>query len=310
MVDHVEFEFEKEQYDKLKKYLTNPRKKYSRTAYDIKLKNKYIIIEIKDCECYVLIDDAISFYKFMEENDIDCNFEDYSYETLINNNRLDVYEYFVKYEQHYYLHFCGAIRLMNMDAVKILLEYANDIYDTYNILVKYYSKCSIDIIELFLDKIKDNPDMDYWDYRKLLCALIKEDDPEILKLCVNKDIDVRNFSGDLFDVVFSEGLINVAEYLVNIGCSIETDHYGYIKYWADRDRYDMVDFLFKEYGNDLEQEWLDQMLLNSEKYSEDIIQLFIDNGADINKYGPKLYKKLRQNKNYELAKYIKKMLDD
>lgn len=114
----------------------------------------------------------------------------------------------------------------------------------------------------------------------------------------------------MFEIMLDQELINVIAYLLEIDCNIDLDLLYYIEHWVSKNRFDIVELLFRMYKGDFDQEWLDNLLSNLEKYSEDIVQLLIDNGADINKYGKKLYRKAKQNKNYELAKYIKNFLDD
>ena len=88
----------------------------------------------------------------------------------------------------------------------------------------------------------------------------------------------------------------------------------YFKRAADLGRVEMVKFLFDEFfidAFDVDQEWIDNIFLNSEKYSTEVVQLFIENGANIEKYGKKLYIKAKKNNNYHnnnyhLAEYLKK----
>ena len=301
--------------------MTSGKSDESGTKCIIKFKNKDICIKVghsdrcynchisRYCRCvYVSINDAISFHKFLEKKNICCVFD--SYDTLIENKRLDIYEYFLENSlvDYEYL-FCYAFVWSNMDVVKILLDYA-DPDDIYEALVDYCSKCDIGIIKLFLDKVSNYPIFKERTHEQLLHNIIKEDDPQLLKLCLKYDIDLDRYFDDLLEIALEKGLINIAEYLSRFNYGVSTDPDGYIKYWAKKDRPDMVEFLFKLYEGCFGQEWLDKRLLNSEKYSEEVVQLFIDNGADIEKYGKQLYKKARKNKNFDLARYIKDMLDE
>ena len=83
---------------------------------------------------------------------------------------------------------------------------------------------------------------------------------------------------DIIDEAIYNNYIRIVRYLANEDITFCTDPEGYIKYSAKLNRIEMIEFLFDKFYIDI--------------FYDD--QIFIDNGANIKKYGKKLYIKAKK----------------
>ena len=80
------------------------------------------------------------------------------------------------------------------------------------------------------------------------------------------------------------------------------DFENYLLRYVQTDQIRIVELIFQMCK--FEQKWLDNALIVAYKSDVDMVQQLIDNGANIDKYGKKLYRKAKKHKNKKLANFL------
>lgn len=122
---------------------------------------------------------------------------------------------------------------------------------------------------------------------------------------MDNDIDIDKYYDELIEIALGDGLVSVAEFIAE-RYDVCTDPEGYLKYHSNKNNTEMVEFMFNNF--DFEQKWIDNLFINSQKYCIDVVQIIIDNGANLEKYGKQLRDKAKENENYHLANYLKEII--
>lgn len=313
MIDFVTFHIKRKCYDKFKKYIIGNKK--------IMLsENDFIdILFLHNFSGYIRIDipinNMIKFGKLLVKKNImgKIFYDSELTETLLTHNLVDSLKYLIENTSVDHTDLLkDACKLSNKNTINFLLERLTNI-DTFKIFVSECSNNNIEVIELFLEHLKDDEDDNNDFIRNIndfdnIQEFIKCDNQLILKIIASYGMDIASLykhnRDDLLRQAITNNLINSADFLLDNGADIDLDYYD-IEYCAKLNYIEAIDFLLDNYIC-LDQEYIDDLFISSINYSTEMIQLLIDNGANIKKYGKKVYNRAKKINNYHVMDYFKK----
>lgn len=280
---------------------------------DIIIKNENYGIEVMKCSnkirLTILLNDAKRIHKCLRKKDIEI-IPDYDIcNLLLEIDDTKSLKYFMKYfmEHKYYYYYDlplkRACKLKNYEAIRILMYYS-EYRQICDILVKKCADLNEKITKILLKKLVCAKYLENKDYEKILCSSIKNDEIERMKLIFEycEDIELKDYYNELLETALENELEKISEYLLGCNICIHAELEYYVIKYANTDNYNMVEILFKV--DDYDPKWLNDTFIKLEKCSVDIVQLFIDKGANIEKYGKILCDKAKKCKNRELVKYL------
>lgn len=301
----------------MKKYvIQQDGKKY------IKIKNQFIDIPIANNELkYVKIafEHMIDFNEFLIKKKISAIMDAYICNVLQYDN-IELLEYYIENSEKEYDEVLSyAWEYNNLITIKFLLEGAS-YYGIYNILRFNCLKLDISVIELFLQELKkDKNNFDcYISDKYLIFKIIRNNDMMVIKLFKKygfnffyNGCDSYNINDLLVEAVINN-LIDMATYLLEQDADPDELDFDHLRTCCRSNYMEACDFM-------LENVSYTEKMINSifigegtyigvERSNPEIVQLLIDNGADVKKYGEQLRKKAKKVKNYHLVKYLDEII--
>jgi hypothetical protein len=343
MDDHATFIIKIECYEKIKKKIIE-----TGNEFKIKINNdNYIdILVLKELDDKSHIDipleNMIELDMFLIENNIEAEIDFIVYKSILRHNYVNLLDYYIKNPKrldHNWSHYsddmllsqsCG---LSNMNTVIFLLEKTSGkgICKTLETICSFNKilpngqlgtasnlyKNQIEIIKLLLDKLNDlSYDINYSSSYNLFKAAMRSNNPKIIKLLINYGLNINEYRNELLRAAFTGRCMEVADFLFESGGSMDI-YFSDLKFHVKTNSVERVKFIFNHY--DIEQKWIDNIFVKFNKYSRcpiiflgqkcvGMLQIFIDNGANIKKYGQKVCDEFETSKKYDLANYLKKRM--
>ena len=147
------------------------------------------------------------------------------------------------------------------------------------------------------------------DFDKAMISAIESENLTFVTLLAEKFYKKNDYSDSkfLYNALIS-GCIDIVEYLLSMGADLDNidilDAECIIFDCVKENYIEVIQLLLNEI--EFDQEDIDKMFNRSEPYSEEFVELLINSGANVKKYGNKVYQKAKKLKNNTLAKYLKK----
>lgn len=281
--------------------------------------------EIIDQITYVTIyiDDFIKFHEFVVamdtvfisygqiRNDTQWKYMYY----LVEHDRIDILDYlrnyyleniewidmgdiFTKYDYDLVIHAAG---FANIETFRYLFNVACVSIDNSKTLeLCLLNTCkngNYENAQLLLNKLK------YPEISKIIALMsaVDQDHLNIIDLLVEHKTMI--FPKDYFRDAFMRNSSDVALYFLSKGGSIDdiTDDDVWHCIWSNH--LDSMELLFNL--RHFEQNEINDMFINAKNCTPEMVQLFLDNGANIEKYGKELLRKAKKCTNDGLAGYLK-----
>lgn len=261
------------------------------------------------------IDDSILFHEMMISNQIEVAIDINSLCAAIKNTDDDIIIYFINnmlLGDEYEDLIRAAMKIKALAIINILLD---KIFpdDLVHILRDEYMNMDNLMLKKFLKKIIQSEYYIYYGWGKLVLAellsqIIKNNDHNTIKIFQKCGIDINNFKERLIRTALDKGLENILESLFDcVYCDIsEINYEKYLLKYILTDQIEIIELIFRMHEFDYY--WLNQTFMTLGKSSCDVVQIFIDNGVDIDQCGLKLISLAKKYKNTDLVQYLKQFV--
>jgi hypothetical protein len=303
-------------YEKIKKYVSFK----GRNDAIIKINNKILInatifIHDSHTSIYLLADNVVELNNFLVLKGIDFDIDHTTAsEYILEKNEFDIFDCIINNNPDKYIDLLlESYRLSNAQAIQYLtdnfstneISYENKLQSMKEIFVEY-EHYGIGIIKLLLEKMEDNDDFEKLINSFDMCMYLAMcTDLETLQLFVSYGTKFKKYMNTMYFIAIKHNSIDIAEYLRAKGatCFFTVDN---IIKCAENNYIDAMDFICGKCETDLK--WIDYVFMDSEEYSIEIVEILVNNGANVKKYGEKLYKKAKKCKNNHLAEYLRECI--
>lgn len=315
----IYFQFTREQFDILKKYIK--RKDFHNY---VKINNEFIRISFFGSE-NIYVDNVtneyiVKFHQFLINKNINASMYAY-HEDLIQSNDIDLLKYYIKNNSigtNYNNILYNACEYDNLYMIKYLLKKVS--YSKLLIVLKL--KClemKLDVIELFLKELKKDKDfISDISNKYLIWEIIKNDDPSIIELFIDYGLDLQNIDHynicNLLTDALKKNLVCIANFLIEKGANSDNIDWYILWTCCHSNHFEFCEFILEKLSYD--QEMIDDIFIGFDGYTgvensnPEIVELLIDHGANVKKYGRKLRKNAKKVKNYHLVEYLDGILNE
>ena len=308
MDNNIDFEIHSKSSKKFKKYITQTNDKTR-----LKIGN-HTYIDLVDYwfanNIYFEIcpEDFIEFHQFIRKRKIAGGFSNGIYK-LVEKNYIDLIDYLIGINFEYCSNynqpsneiitnlFWIACEISGTYMIKCLLEQVDDNFDKSQGFIFACKRGDIEIISMLLDEL----DHGILDFNKSLRHAIISGNLEVIKLLIEQGANINLYKNVFLQEAIKNNFSDIAEFLLSIGADITVIDNDNMICCMKSNHVDIVEFLLNKL--DYDQKWIDNVFISSCDCSPEIVQLLIDNGANVKKYGDELCRKAMKY-NIHLAKYL------
>lgn len=327
------FTIRNEYYEKFNKCL-KPKNKSGNCVEVLFLKKNDTMFKI-----WIPLEKMIEMNEFLIKNSIHGEMNFLVYQSILRHNYINLLDYYIKNPnmldhnwKRYsnYLLLYKACELSNICTIKFLLDNTSNsgIYKALEQICSFdkilpngqleitsnLCKNHIEIVKLLLKKLNDlSYNIDSSSCYNLFRSAIRSNEPKIIKLLIGHGLNINEHVNDLLKNAFTSKSMNVADFLFEIGGFMDI-YFKDFKFYVMADCVESVKFIFDHY--DIKQKWIDDVFVKFDDYSDGpilmkrnfvaMLQLFIDNGANIKEYGERICDEFQKSGKYELARHLRK----
>ena len=304
MADNIDFEIQSKSSKKFKKYITEINDKTR-----LKIGNhKYIDLIgyrcAKDIYFGIYSEDFIEFHQFIRKQKIvggfnggirklvEKNLVDYligiNFECCDSSDQRPVYRIIE-------ILFLDACEISTANVIKSLLERINNNSVKSVGFNEACERGDIEIISMLLDEL----DHSILNFNESLHYALDSGNLQVIKKLIEHGANINLYKNRLLVKAIKNNFSDITEFLLSKGADIGKNE---IIYCMESNHVDTVEFLLNKLVFD--QGSIDDMFVGSCDYSPEIVQLLIDNGANVKKYGDELCRDAMKKGNMHLVKYL------
>jgi Ankyrin repeats (3 copies) len=299
----------KKDYSKFRTYLDND-------SLELKIRPNNIIqvyyFDDYSNHIQINVEDLIELHDFLTKKNISGSIDNEDIRDcqtiLLENNYIDILDYLIENnfvtDRHFGVMLIHACTLSNTDTISYLLKYCDDIdhFDKYCALDAACRRGGVEIVAFLLEKINYTQT----NLNGVLCSTVKGNSLNTLKLLIENGADIHS-NNELLCVSMEKNSIDIMEYLLSNGADITTLTDEQIEYSIEKNHVERIELLLNRLNRD--QKWIDNIFKRSAKYSVEMVQLLVDNGANVKKYRKQVCEAAKRENNNHLVEYLKKLND-
>lgn len=313
-MNRIEFHIIDPNIKKIKKYIIGaPLSKYINGLYKFDISSILIDADIdmtnhRYMKISINIEDSVDFFKTMRTGKFEMEIPTNSLCDAMRENNNNEIEYLIR---NIYFDFDilmrQAIEIKSNEMIEVILS-EGEYREIFSMLQQEYKNMNSDIIKTFLRRLAQFEDFhrshtQYIKIAELLCDMIEEDDSDLIKLFKLGGVKIEEYHNYFVDKALEKGYENILEYLVDYkGDETCVDYKYYLLQYVKSDNTRIVELIFQL--TDFDQDFINEIFSDAGKSSVDMIKILIENGADIDKCGKKIYKNAKKNKNKKLMKFL------
>lgn len=325
-----------EEATELRKYVTNnntilktKNNKVNLHTHEIKASGTYFAVDI---------DDLKETLKFLLKNFPQCcyflldkNFDKEFARILLEENRIELIEYLIKKDAYPHYHYPADNNYITGETNSTVMVYGlltesihrngvmlDFLFDTFHKSLIYEDY--IHLLSRILMIACKNGDLQstsiilgryakYFDSPKLYCAAVSAIETGLVALLdclVNFGFNLGHYKNHLLSRALIFDQPDIADYLILKGASIESlKHKDFVEI-LKKNNINSMQWLFIQF--EFQQEQIDNLFMKCHKNSVEMVELFVNQGANVKKYGKKLLGKVKKNK--EMVEYLNSVMND
>lgn len=129
---------------------------------------------------------------------------------------------------------------------------------------------------------------------------------DIVKLLIECGARIEPRLDKLLRISLLNNFIDIVNFLLSKGANINKITEENIEDCVVSNHLDSIELLFGQ--REFDQNEIDRMFICGRTCSAEMVELFVNNGANVKKYGKKLLRKAEKCENYALVKYLEKVI--